>query len=183
MKKTTLFFACVSFFLFRCGESVTNSAIISEPIICAQAGVSASSARIVLATYTSSSDDDAVIDIRTVPEAMRFDVTAFTVKAGQQVTINVINTDSQKHNFVLGKIGSLNKIGAAADALAMSNNGAEMEYIPTSSEIIKASSLLNAEEEFTITLTAPMVPGDYPYMCTFPGHWRIMNGMMKVVTE
>jgi len=118
-----------------------------------------------------------------VPEAMRFDVTSFTVKAGQKVTINFINTDSQKHNFVLGKIGSLNKIGAAADALAMGDNGPEKEYIPDSSEIIKASSLLDSEEEFAITLTAPTQPGDYPYMCTFPGHWRIMNGIMKVVAE
>ncbi|MCB1209408.1 MAG: hypothetical protein KDK97_08785 [Verrucomicrobiales bacterium] len=22
--------------------------------------------------------------------------------------------------------------------------------------------------------------GDYPYLCTFPGHWMVMNGVLKV---
>jgi azurin len=22
--------------------------------------------------------------------------------------------------------------------------------------------------------------GDYPFVCTFPGHWRIMNGVLTV---
>jgi azurin len=26
-----------------------------------------------------------------------------------------------------------------------------------------------------------MQAGEYPYVCTFPGHWRIMNGVLQVV--
>jgi len=32
-----------------------------------------------------------------------------------------------------------------------------------------------------LRFTAPDKPGEYPYICTFPGHWRIMQGVMKVV--
>ena len=32
----------------------------------------------------------------------------------------------------------------------------------------------------TIEFTAPAEPGDYPYICTFPGHWRLMNGVLHV---
>ncbi len=28
--------------------------------------------------------------------------------------------------------------------------------------------------------TAPKEPGEYPYVCTFPGHWRLMKGVMTV---
>jgi azurin len=27
----------------------------------------------------------------------------------------------------------------------------------------------------------PDQAGDYPFVCTFPGHWRLMTGIMKVV--
>lgn len=32
----------------------------------------------------------------------------------------------------------------------------------------------------TIYLTAPDVPGRYPFLCTFPGHWMVMNGELLV---
>ncbi|MCH8962102.1 MAG: hypothetical protein IH820_12455 [Bacteroidetes bacterium] len=34
-----------------------------------------------------------------------------------------------------------------------------------------------------LTFTAPTEPGDYPYVCTFPGHWRTMQGVMQVVAS
>ncbi|WP_448633457.1 plastocyanin/azurin family copper-binding protein [Pedobacter panaciterrae] len=43
-----------------------------------------------------------------------------------------------------------------------------------------ATKLLNPEEKVTLQFTAPDKPGDYPFLCTFPGHWSIMNGVMKV---
>ena len=181
MKKTILFFASASVFLLGCTESETNSDIFFEPAMCFTASSFMSPTVMNVATFTSSSSEDVTITINVIPEAMRFDLNSFTVKAGQKVTINFINADSQQHNFVLGGIGSLYKIGEAADALAMSGKGPEAEYIPNSPDIIKASPLLDSEGEFAITFTVPAKPGEYPYMCTFPGHWRIMNGMMIVV--
>mgnify|MGYP006097013119 FL=1 len=31
-------------------------------------------------------------------------------------------------------------------------------------------------------LTVPYIetPGDGPYICTFPGHWRAMQGVLRV---
>jgi azurin len=31
-----------------------------------------------------------------------------------------------------------------------------------------------------LTFKVPDAVGDYPYVCTFPGHWRIMKGTMQV---
>mgnify|MGYP001319078477 CR=1 FL=1 len=33
---------------------------------------------------------------------------------------------------------------------------------------------------FTIHFDAPASPGDYPYICTFPGHWMLMKGILTV---
>jgi azurin len=34
--------------------------------------------------------------------------------------------------------------------------------------------------EFVIHISTPKEPGEYPYLCTFPGHWMVMNGVLKV---
>ena len=31
-----------------------------------------------------------------------------------------------------------------------------------------------------VKFTAPAQPGNYPFVCTFPSHWRTMNGTMEV---
>ena len=49
---------------------------------------------------------------------MKFDLTELTVAPGQLVEIVFVNPDGMQHNFVLGAQGSLEAIGAAADALA-----------------------------------------------------------------
>ncbi len=41
----------------------------------------------------------------------------------------------------------------------------------------------DALQRATLRFTAPTEPGEYPFICTFPGHWRIMQGVMKVVAN
>jgi azurin len=37
-----------------------------------------------------------------------------------------------------------------------------------------------SHDEFTIWIKAPSQSGRYPYLCTFPGHWMVMNGELIV---
>jgi azurin len=90
------------------------------------------------------------------------------------------NSDFMLHNWVLTQIGMMNKVGAAADKMAADPKGAEKHYIPAMPEVIAATELVNPETRTVIRFKAPEKTGDYPYVCTFPGHWRIMNGVMKV---
>ena len=62
--------------------------------------------------------EDGVV-IKTVVEQMRYDVPAFTVAAGEPVTILFDNEDYTPHNLVIGRPGSGDAIGNAADALGM----------------------------------------------------------------
>ena len=43
--------------------------------------------------------------------------------------------------------------------------------------------MLAPQESQRLAFDAPKVPGDYTYLCTFPGHWRVMFGVMKVVPK
>jgi azurin len=77
--------------------------------------------------------------------------------------------------------GKMAEVGRAADKLATSPNGAAQNYVPDIPEVLFHTRLVNPQETVTLEFTAPANPGDYPYVCTFPGHWSIMNGVMKVV--
>lgn len=123
---------------------------------------------------------DEVIVIKIVPGEMRFDKAKFSVKGGTTVKLVVENPDFMQHNFLLLKPGSLDKVGNAADALAGMANGAELQYVPKIPEVLYSTPLLNQGEKFELTVKVPAVAGDYPFVCTFPGHWRMMHGIMTV---
>jgi putative membrane-bound dehydrogenase-like protein len=123
---------------------------------------------------------DVTINLRIVKDQMQFDKKTFSVKAGQVVELVLENSDFMLHNWVLTQIGMMNKVGAAADKMAADPKGAEKHYIPAMPEVIAATELVNPETRTVIRFKAPEKTGDYPYVCTFPGHWRIMNGVMKV---
>ena len=46
--------------------------------------------------------------------------------------------------------------------------------------ILASSGMVQPKMETTIYFKAPKKEGDYPYICTFPGHFQLMNGVMGV---
>jgi putative membrane-bound dehydrogenase-like protein len=121
-----------------------------------------------------------VIKLSVVPHEMKYNKTSFKVKAGSQVTIDFENPDFMQHNLVIGQKGSKEIIGKAADELARDPKGAEQNYVPKIPEVIIATRLVDPEGRESIVFTAPTEPGEYPFVCTVPGHWRLMNGIMIV---
>lgn len=121
-----------------------------------------------------------VIKLGVIPHEMKFNKATFKVKAGAQVTIDFENPDFMQHNLVIGQKGSMETIGEAADALARDPKGAEQNYVPKIPQVIAATRLVDPEGRESIVFTAPTEPGEYPFVCTVPGHWRIMNGIMIV---
>ncbi|MDB5111297.1 MAG: rane-bound dehydrogenase domain protein [Mucilaginibacter sp.] len=130
---------------------------------------------------TTTTAESIIINIKVVKDLMQYNKKLFTVKAGQKVTVEFENPDGMQHNLVIMKPGTLNKVGTAVDALIQDPKGAQKSYIPNMSEVIQSVKLVDPGESVTLEFTAPTQAGDYPYICTFPGHWRIMNGIMRVV--
>ncbi|PXX24595.1 PVC-type heme-binding CxxCH protein [Arenibacter sp. ARW7G5Y1] len=128
-----------------------------------------------------SNSNALVINIKTIKNEMKYDLTEFVAVAGKPVEIVFENTDFMQHNLVITKVGEKEKVGMAADKLAMDPDGAQKNYVPEMPEVLYATAIINPEEKVVLKFTAPEEPGDYPFICTFPGHWRIMQGVMKVV--
>ncbi|CAN5909719.1 hypothetical protein BH11VER1_BH11VER1_09710 [soil metagenome] len=118
------------------------------------------------------------IRVATVKERMMYDVKELTVKAGKKVKLTFANDDFMPHNLLLVNAGKIDEI--ANQALVMGAKGFETGFIPDNKNIIWHSKLLDAGKEEVIEFTAPTSPGDYPYMCSFPGHSIIMRGVLHV---
>lgn len=123
---------------------------------------------------------DQVIVLNTLKDVMKYDKEVITARAGSTIQIVLNNPDFMQHNLLLIKPGTMEIVGAAADKLASDPEGQRMQYVPAIPEVLASTPLINTGGSYTITIKLPMVPGDYPYVCTFPGHWRIMNGILKV---
>lgn len=126
-------------------------------------------------------EDAQKIELGVVINEMKYDRTTFEVKAGKPVELLFVNDDFMQHNILIIEPGTLEKVGEEADKLAMDPSGTEKEYVPDMPEVLFFTKMLNPEESVTLRFIAPEQPGDYPFVCTFPGHWRLMNGIMKVI--
>jgi azurin/glucose/arabinose dehydrogenase len=121
---------------------------------------------------------DATITIGTEP-GMRFDVTQFRVKAGSRVRLDFNNQDDMLHNLLVVRPGREEQVARAALDLGL--EGLQREYVPPSDDVLFHTGLLQPGTSETIYFVAPETPGDYPYLCTFPGHAATMRGTMTVV--
>lgn len=115
-----------------------------------------------------------------------FDVKEFTVKAGQKVKLTLVNPGEsvtrQPHNVIIVKPGKKDAVGMAANqGLTDPDFLTKKQAVPDSEDVLFASKLVQPGAEDVLEFTAPSEPGDYPYLCTYPGHWALMNGVMKVV--
>ncbi|WP_439488319.1 plastocyanin/azurin family copper-binding protein [Algoriphagus sp.] len=131
-------------------------------------------------TARNAEKRETTILLEIVPEMMKFDQDTFSVKAGDQIILEIDNLDGMEHNLLITKPGTLDKVGAAADAMLRDPKASEKFYVPEIPEVLFATKMIGPQELYTLTFTAPTKSGHYPFVCTFPGHWRMMNGIMKV---
>ncbi len=114
---------------------------------------------------------------------LRFSQDHITVAPGEKITLKLVNkshlpASAMSHNWVLLKSGT--------DAGAFDNaarSAPDNDYIPESmsDRVIAHTAMVGGGHSDTITFTAPTKPGDYEYICTFPGHFRAgMKGTLTV---
>jgi azurin len=121
------------------------------------------------------------VRIEAVPEQMMFDLKWFAVEAGKPVQIVFYNPDAMSHNLLIVAPGSLKEVGMAASTMAPSSDPKVKPYVPDSPLVLQSTRLLNWAETERLSFAAPKEPGEYPFVCTFPGHWVRMYGVMLVV--
>jgi azurin len=117
----------------------------------------------------------------TANDTMKYSLTRLAVSAGDEVKVTLTNAGSMPkasmaHNWILLKAGS--------DPVAFSNAAVTHkadDYFPTelAGEVLVHTKLLGPRESDTVEFKAPAEPGEYPYLCTFPGHY--VSGMHGVL--
>lgn len=122
------------------------------------------------------------------PERMLFTLKQFAVLPDQPVKIVFTNPDATDHNLVIVKPGSLAEVGMAANDMAKDPKNASSDFIPESKKdlILSATPMIGPTRKslvHVLRFNAPSKPGVYPYVCTFPGHWIVMNGQMVVAKD
>ena len=124
-----------------------------------------------------------VFVLRTIIEQMLFDKSLIVVEAGKPVQIILINEDAMPHNFVVIAPGALEEIGEAAEKMAPDPDAQGRIHVPISTKVLHATRMAEPGQQIKLSFTAPTEPGDYQYVCTFPGHWRRMVGTLAVVQD
>jgi len=120
---------------------------------------------------------DRTLTMGTKP-GLKFDKTTLTVKAGEHVKLVFNNNDDMMHNMVITRPGAANSVGEAATRLGLA--GERVSYVPAMQDVLFHTRLLEPTKSETIYFTAPDQPGEYPYICTFPGHYLAMRGVLVV---
>ncbi len=119
------------------------------------------------------------IVIEPVGDAMQFATTEFTVKEGTTVKLTMKNSaksPAMQHNVVVLKPASdINAVGMAG-----MQAGAAKNYVPESDAVLFSTAIAMPGEAKSVEFSAPPA-GDYPFICTFPGHFALMKGVMHSV--
>jgi uncharacterized cupredoxin-like copper-binding protein len=154
---------------------------LGQPLTQAHFAADAEGLRAFAAQFDQASADlGNSLRVQAVPNKMQFAPKELHVKAGSKVRLIFENPDLMMHNLLILAPGAEEEIGALADKLAIQPDGLAKGYIPESKKILHATPLVQPRRKAELIFTAPGEPGRYPFICTFPGHWRLMRGVLVV---
>jgi len=100
--------------------------------------------------------------------------------ANESIALTLVNPDVVPHNWVLVRPGALQQVGELANQLIANPEAFARQYIPESDDVLGYTDIVGPGQTQTIYLQTPAQPGRYPFLCTFPGHWTVMNGELIV---
>ena len=165
MKKINLFL--LVFIIISCGENVDRKKNKFEY------------KKIEKKEVSSDKKSKSSVIVLNSSDLMKFDQNELRVFEGQEITLTLNHTGKMSkeimgHNFVL-----LKKKTDLDDFAQRAMLARENEYIPVGDETIAYTKMIGGGESDTITFTAPK-KGSYTYICTFPGHYGLMKGVLIV---
>jgi len=130
---------------------------------------------------TASGEAVTAVTIQPVGNQMKYEQTEFTVPAGEEITLTFENTatsPAMQHNVVILTSNDdevVKRVGQAG------MNAPDAGYVPDDDAVLAATDMSQPGETVSVTFTAPSDPGTYRYICTYPGHYTVMQGTMTVV--
>jgi len=113
-------------------------------------------------------------------ENLQFSTRTLEATADEIIKLTFGNPDVVPHNWALIKPGSLEKIGDLTNRLVNDPDAFLRHYVPDSQDVVCYTDIVEPKGEGAIYFRVPNEPGRYPYLCSFPGHWMVMNGELIV---
>jgi len=111
---------------------------------------------------------------------LQFEQKRIVAKAGEPLSLVLSNKDVMPHNLVIVKPGTVGEVGAKSFAMLNDPEVGKKHYVPSTESVIAHTHVVPPDGTHTLHFKAPAEPGEYPYICTFPGHWEAMRGILKV---
>ena len=111
---------------------------------------------------------------------LAYATTEFRAKPEEPLAITFVNPDVVPHNWVLVRPNTLAAVGTLADRAIADPESVARHYVPQTEDVLAYADIVQPGQRQTIHIRAPKEPGRYPYLCTFPGHWKLMNGILVV---
>jgi azurin len=119
------------------------------------------------------------LEIGTNSDIPAFDKTELTAKRGEVIRLRFKNESDPKYHYQFSWV--LTKPGKAGEVILQADRaGTQQNFIPKTDDVLAASRLIGAGETDIVMFRAPSEPGDYPYICTFPGQGQAMRGTLKI---
>lgn len=149
---------------------------IARPIVCAALVLS------VLSPIHARQAAPRVVQIE-VGDNMKFSMAAIAARPGEMLKVVLKGVGQMPkvamgHNFVLLKKGTDPK-----KFVDTSMNARDTDFIAPAlkAQVIASTRLVGPGETVDTTFAAPKQPGDYTYLCSFPGHYALgMKGTLTV---
>lgn len=111
---------------------------------------------------------------------LAYDKTRISASPGERLSLTLKNEDVMPHNWVLVRWEGYTKVGRLADLMISDPLAIQKQYIPESNQIVAHTIVVNPGESHTVHFNAPTSAGKYPFLCTYPGHWQVMRGVLLV---
>tara|TARA_B100002019_G_scaffold38881_1_gene32588 strand:- start:70 stop:516 length:447 start_codon:yes stop_codon:yes gene_type:complete len=117
-------------------------------------------------------------------DTMQFDIKSFNASAGSDFKLTFKNTGklpkiAMGHNLVVLKKG-VSAIKFGQKVMAAGGNATNALPESVMDDVLVATKLLGPGESEVLNFKVPSEPGSYEYVCTFPGHFAMMRGIMEV---
>jgi azurin len=117
-------------------------------------------------------------------DSLQFDKPTIEVKRScGEVTINFshqgkLAANIMGHNWVLSNEADLQGIAQDGLAAGLNNN-----YIKAGdSRVLAHTKVIGGGESTSVTFSLDnMTDSEYTYFCSFPGHWAMMKGVLKII--
>lgn len=147
-----------------------------------EGGSSSSESSTQSSSSASSGDAAETVTIQPQGNQMKFQQTEFTVPADETVELvleNTASSPSMQHNVVLLNEAPSDEVFKRVGQAGVEAGSTE-EYVPDDPAVLDATPIAKPGETVSVTFTTPSEPGEYGYVCTYPGHWATMQGTMIV---